>query len=51
MYIRLGNTDFNLDAEITKDEFMSIYRGIIRGIDINDAWKIYSKEKRKLKKK
>lgn len=51
MFIKIGNIEFNLEAELSKDEFMNIYRGVLRDVDINEAWKIFSKEKRKLKKR
>jgi hypothetical protein len=51
MFIKIGNIEFNLEAELSKDDFMAIYTGVLQGVDINEAWKQFSKEKRKIKKK
>jgi len=40
----IGNIDFNLNSDLTEDEFFDIYKGKIN-IPLKDAWKIYSKHK------
>ena len=47
----IGNIQFNLESDLSKDEFFNAYQGKLRGIDIKDAWREYSYYKRKLKKK
>jgi len=43
----IGNIDFNLNSDLTEDEFHGIYKGKI-SIPLKDAWKIYSKHKVKV---
>jgi len=40
----IGNIDFNLNSDLTENEFFDIYKGKIN-IPLKDAWKIYSKHK------
>jgi hypothetical protein len=51
MYIKIGNTEINVLVEFDKDSFYELYRPLLSGIDINEAWKTYSYYYRKHKPK
>jgi len=51
--MQIGNISFNLESikDISKDEFIKLYRGQLDGADINDAFELIQKELNKTETK